>query len=159
MISAAQCKGMEKTLDRGKRWGLTMVVSWMDPKLLMKMLTLSSTGIPAGLEEKHAGIHSLIKVTLCNNLTLFEVWFYRQLVLVPSSNSFCACVFPTSHPGYALCSSVFPGWNTLQKWKKSFHTHDIGVFWQYSWQSPEASISVNWAVGGVCNVFACLLGS
>ena len=27
-----------------------------------------------------------IKVTLCNNLTLFEVWFYRQLVLVPSSN-------------------------------------------------------------------------
>ena len=30
----------------------------------------------------------LFKVTLCNNLTLFEVWFYRQLVLVPSSNSF-----------------------------------------------------------------------
>src|SRR4029434_7241739 len=28
------------------------------------------------------------KVTLCNNFTLFEVWFYRQLVLVPSSNSF-----------------------------------------------------------------------
>ena len=28
------------------------------------------------------------KVTLCNNLTLFEVWFYRQLALVPSSNSF-----------------------------------------------------------------------
>src|SRR4029434_5255509 len=28
------------------------------------------------------------KVTLCNNLTLFEVWFYWQLVLVPSSNSF-----------------------------------------------------------------------
>ena len=29
-----------------------------------------------------------IKVTLCNNLTLFAVRFHRQLVLVPSSNSF-----------------------------------------------------------------------
>ena len=29
--------------------------------------------------------HSDIKVTLCNNLTLFEIWFYRHLVLVPSS--------------------------------------------------------------------------
>ena len=28
----------------------------------------------------------IVKGTLCNNLTLFEVWFYRQLVLVPSSN-------------------------------------------------------------------------
>ena len=28
------------------------------------------------------------KATLFNNLTLFEVWFYRQFVLVPSSNSF-----------------------------------------------------------------------
>ena len=28
-----------------------------------------------------------IKVTTCNNLTLFEVWFYRQLDLVQSSNS------------------------------------------------------------------------
>src|SRR4029434_8219325 len=26
-----------------------------------------------------------VKVTLCNNLRLFEVWLYRQLVLVPSS--------------------------------------------------------------------------
>lgn len=26
---------------------ITIVVSWMDPKLLMKMLTLDSTGIPA----------------------------------------------------------------------------------------------------------------
>src|SRR4029434_1929555 len=32
------------------------------------------------------------------------------------------CVFLTSNPGYALCSSVFPGWNTLQKWKKSFYS-------------------------------------
>ena len=30
--------------------------------------------------------------------------------------------------------------------------HQLGLGWQ-------ASISVNWAVGGVCKVFACLLGS
>ena len=53
------------------------------------------------------------------------------------------------------------GWYTLQKWKKSFHTHDIA---SYTAKRPQlvcwqASISVNWAVGGVCKVFACLLGS
>ena len=60
-------------------------------------------------------------------------------------------------PYVVLCN----GWNPLQKWKKSFHTYDIAsytakrhqlVYWQ-------AYISVSWAVGGVCKVFACLLGS
>src|SRR4029434_7820744 len=79
-----------------------------------------------------------IKVTLCNNFTLFEVWFYRRLVLVHPQIHFDSiwscegqintCVFPTSHPGYALCSSVFPGGKRMQKWKKSFHTHDIASY-------------------------------
>ena len=33
-------------------------------------------------------LKTVLKVNLCNNLTLFEVWFYRQIVLVPSLNSF-----------------------------------------------------------------------
>lgn len=33
---------------------LTMVVSWIEPKLLMKMFTLSSTGIPAFRERKRS---------------------------------------------------------------------------------------------------------
>src|SRR4029434_445534 len=81
------------------------------------------------------------------------------------------CVFPTSHPGYAQCSSVFPGWNTLQKWKKSFHSMILPAIIRirirmgfYTAKSHrlvcwQASISVNWAVGGVCRGFACLLGS
>ena len=53
------------------------------------------------------------------------------------------------------------GWNTLQKWKKSFHTHDIGSYTAKRHQLVcwKASISVSWAVGGVCKVSACLLGS
>src|SRR4029434_2731498 len=71
------------------------------------------------------------------------------------------CVFPTSHPGYALCSSVFRAENTLQKWKKSFHMHDIASYIAKRHQLVcwQASISVNWAVCDVCKVFACILGS
>src|SRR4029434_3324361 len=56
-----------------------------------------------------------VKVTLCNNLTLFEVWFYRNSLWYHRQLSFDSiwscegpinrCVFPTSHLGYALCSS------------------------------------------------------
>ena len=53
-----------------------------------------------------------------------------------------------------------PGWNTQQNWKKSIHTADIASNTakrhQLCWI---ASISVNWAVGGVCKVVAYLLGS
>src|SRR4029434_9854741 len=71
------------------------------------------------------------------------------------------CVFPTSHPHYALCSSVFPGWNTRQKWKKKLTQHDIASYTAKRHQLVcwQASISAKWVVGGVCKVFACLLGS
>ena len=46
----------------------------------------SLSGGDSGLQLEP--LTSSLKVTLCNNLTLFEIWFYRQLVLVPSSNSF-----------------------------------------------------------------------
>ena len=52
-----------------------------------------------------------------------------------------------------------PGWNTLQKLKKSFHTHDIGSYTAKRHQLVCWQASVSWAVGGVCKVFACLLGS
>src|SRR4029434_1177875 len=58
---------------------------------------------------------------------------------------------------YVVC---VPGWYTLQKLKKSFHSmtlpailpKDMLVCWQ-------GSISANWDIGGVCKVFACGLGS
>src|SRR4029434_5248007 len=61
-------------------------------------------------------------------------------------------------PYVVLCRT---GWYTLQKWKKSFHTHDIASYTAKRHQLVcwQTSISVNWAVGGVCKVFACLLGS
>src|SRR4029434_1668246 len=68
-----------------------------------------------------------------------------------------------SHLRASICPMYFcvTCWYTLQKWKKSFHTHDIASYTAkrhplVCWQ---ASISVSWAVGGVCKVFACLLGS
>jgi len=36
----------------------TMVVSWMDPKLLMKMFTRSSTGIPKNKRKKQTKLIS-----------------------------------------------------------------------------------------------------
>src|SRR4029434_645015 len=60
-------------------------------------------------------------------------------------------------PYVVLCNGLEP----LQKWKKSFHTHDIAIYNAKRHQLVcwKASISVSWAVGGVCKVFACLLGS
>ena len=54
-----------------------------------------------------------------------------------------------------------PGWNMLQKWKKKLSQHDIADYTAKRHQLVcwQASISVSWAVGGVCKVFACLLGS
>src|SRR4029434_193406 len=73
------------------------------------------------------------------------------------------CDFPTSHPGYALCSSVYQAGTPCKNGRKAFTCitlpailpkdirHQL-VCWQ-------ASTRVSWAVGGVCKVFACLLGS
>ena len=48
-----------------------------------------------------------------------------------------------------------------KKWKKSFHTHVTASYTAKIHQLAcwQASISVSWAIGGVCKVFACLLGS
>src|SRR4029434_10162494 len=114
---------------------------------------------------------SVLKVTLCNNLTLFEIWFYKQPVLVHPQMNFdriwsCegqinTCVFPTSHPGYALCSSVYRAGIPCRNGRQSFHTRDIGSYTakRHQLMCWQASISVSWAVGGVCKVSACLLGS
>src|SRR4029434_1779806 len=71
------------------------------------------------------------------------------------------CVFPTSHPGYALCSSVYRAGTPGKNRKKIFHMHDIANYTAKRHQSVcwQAFISVNWAVCGVCKDFACLLGS
>ena len=73
-----------------------------------------------------------LKVTLCNNFTLFEIWFYRQVVEVPPQIHFDSiwscerqintCVFPTSHPGYALCSSVYKAGIPCRNGRKSLHS-------------------------------------
>ena len=65
------------------------------------------------------------------------------------------CVFPTSHPGYALYN-LFPHWNTLLKWLSQ---HDIASYTAKRHQLIcwQASISVNWAVGGVCKVLSLLV--
>src|SRR4029434_1194029 len=70
------------------------------------------------------------------------------------------CVSPTSHPGYALCSSVYRAGIPCTNGRKAFTARHCQLYCQKTlvtlcWQ---ASISVNWAVGGVCKVFACLLG-
>src|SRR4029434_10461926 len=63
------------------------------------------------------------------------------------------CVLPTSHPGYALCSSVYragiPCKNGIASYTAKRHQL---VYLQ-------ASIGVNWAVNGICKVFASILGS
>ena len=46
----------------------------------------------------------------------------------------------------------------LQKWKKSFHSITSFTAKKHQLVCWQASIGVNWAVGGVCKVFACLLG-
>ena len=47
------------------------------------------------------------------------------------------------------------------KMEEKLSQHDIASYTAKRHQlvSRQASISVNWAVGGVCKVFACLLGS
>ena len=60
-------------------------------------------------------------------------------------------------PHAVWCNRLDP----LQKCKKSLHTHDSASYTAKRHQLAcwQASISVSWAVGGVCKVFACLLGS
>lgn len=41
----------------------TIVVSWMDPKLLMKMFTRSSTGIPKNKTKHKQTIHLSTSIT------------------------------------------------------------------------------------------------
>ena len=65
-------------------------------------------------------------------------------------------------PYVGLCS----GLEHPEKMEEKLSQHDIA---SYTAKRPpvsdhqlacwQASISVNWAVGGVCKVFACLLGS
>ena len=49
----------------------------------------------------------------------------------------------------------------LAKMEEKLSQHDIASYTAKRHQLVcwQASISVNWAVGGVCKVFACLLGS
>ena len=111
------------------------------------------------------------KATLCNNLTLFVVWFYRQLVLVPSS-SFILIAYghvrdrqtPVSFPlaiqemHYAvLCSKL----EHPAKMEEKLSQHDIASYTakRHQLMCWQASISVSWAVAGVCKVFAWPLGS
>ena len=63
------------------------------------------------------------------------------------------CVFPTSHPGYALCSYVLHYvvmyWlEHLAKLEEKLSQHDIAGYTAKRHQSVywQASISVNWAV-------------
>ena len=56
-------------------------------------------------------------------------------------------------PYVVLCYALEPP----AEMEENVHTHDTAKRHQLvCWQ---ASISVSWAVGGVCKVFACLLGS
>ena len=53
------------------------------------------------------------------------------------------------------------GQNTLQKMEEKLSQHDIASYIAKRHQLVcwQASISVTWAVGDVCKVIACLLGS
>ena len=60
-------------------------------------------------------------------------------------------------PYVVLCTRLeYPA-----KIKEKLSQHDIASYTAKRHQLVcwQAYISVNWAVGGVCNVFACLLGS
>ena len=116
-----------------------------------------------------------LTTTLCNNLTLFEVWFSRQLVLVRIIfDSIWSC------EGQINTCVASPGWNTLQKWKKGFHSmtmpairHQLiiiiiiyficnALFIQKNLRVPVSVLAsfYQWqSVGGICKVFACLIGS
>src|SRR4029434_6411488 len=85
------------------------------------------------------------------------VWYHPQIhfdSIWSCKGQINTCVFPTSHPGYALCNYVFSAGTPCKKYDTASYTakRHQSVCWQ-------ASISVNWAAGGVCKVFACLLGS
>src|SRR4029434_3767300 len=86
-------------------------------------------------------------------------WYHPQIhfdSLWPCEGQINTCVFHTNHPGYALCSSVY----LAAKMEEKLSQSDIASYTVKRHQLVcwHASISVNWAVGGVCNVFACLLG-
>ena len=60
-------------------------------------------------------------------------------------------------PYVVLCTGLeYPA-----KMEEKLSQHDIASYTAKRHQLVcwQASISVNWAVGGVCKVFACLLGS
>ena len=60
-------------------------------------------------------------------------------------------------PYVVLCT----GLEYLAKMEEKLSQHDFASYTAERHQLVcwQASISVNWAVGGVCKVFACLLGS
>ena len=108
-----------------------------------------------------------LKATLCNNLTLFVVWFYRQLVLVPSS-SFILIAYgrvrdrqtPVSFPlaiqemHYAvLCSKL----EHPAKMEEKLSQHHIASYTAKRHQLVcwQASISANcwWCLQGFCMPF------
>ena len=94
---------------------------------------------------------SCLKVTLCNNLTLFQYVQYASIT--PLSFPLAIQDMP-----YVV---LYTGLEYPAKMEEKRSQHDIANYTAkrhhlVCWQ---ASISVNWAVGGVCKAFACLLGS
>ena len=103
-------------------------------------------------------------------MTLFEVWFYRQLVLVSSSNFLLIFIayshvkdrktrvsFPLAIQDMhyvVLCSRLEHPAKMVEKLSQ----HDIASYTAKRHQLVcwQASFSVSWAVGGVSKVFACL---
>src|SRR4029434_6903807 len=91
-------------------------------------------------------------------------WYHPQIhfdCIWSCERQINTCVFPTSHPGYALCSSVFWSGTLYKNGRKAFTRITLTDILPKDtrlmcWQT---SISVSWAIGGVCKVFACLLGS
>ncbi len=76
-------------VEVGLKGTLTMVVSWMEPKLLMKMFTLSSTGIPGFRERKE----ELVWVSLLSYSCFTVRWSYL-------------CAYMSHKRQYAFCNPV-----------------------------------------------------
>ena len=95
-----------------------------------------------------------LKVTLCNNFTRFRYgsignwfWYHPQINfdrIWSCEGQINTCVLPTSHPGYALCSSVYRVGIPCKNGRKAFTAWHCQLYCQNTPVSVLASFYQCW---------------
>src|SRR4029434_9999470 len=102
----------------------------------------------------------MFKVTLCNNLTLFDILKFILIAYGHVKDRYTPVSSPLAiqdMPYVVLCSRL----EHPAKMEEKLSQHDIASYTAKRHQLVcwQAYISANWSVDGVCKIFACLLGS